>query len=685
MRASEQQFRALSEAIPQIVWMTRADGWCIYFNQQWVDYTGMTLEASYGHGWNLPFHPDDQQRAWEAWQQAVRTDGIYALECRLRRADGAYRWWLIRGSTLHDTDGHVSNWFGTCTDIHDLKGYEEKLQLAASVFTHAREGIVITDVKGDIVDVNDAFTFITGYPRAEVLGQNPRLLKSGRHEAAFYAAMWQALTGKGQWYGELWNRRKNGEEFCEMVTISAIRNDQGVNQNYVALFTDITFLKQHQQQLEQMAHFDALTLLPNRLLLTDRLDQAIAQADRRGTALAVAYLDLDGFKAVNDMHGHAMGDALLVAVTQRMHAVLREVDTLARVGGDEFVALLVDLPHPDDCEPLLQRLLLAAAEPVTLDQAQLQITASIGVTVYPEGTGDCHAGQLLRHADQALYLAKQAGKNRCLRFGVNQEALLQTERENLADLRRALDRREFVLHYQPKVNLRTGAVLGAEALLRWQHPERGLLPPAEFLPLVEQHAYGIELGEWVLDAAFAQLSAWQQQGFDLPVSVNIAAPQFQAEGFALRLRERFAAYPVVRPALLELEVLESSALQDLNHATQIMRACGELGVQFALDDFGTGYSSLTYLKRLPKATLKIDRSFVINMLTNPDDLSIIEGVIGLAKAFQRQVIAEGLESPGHCARLLELGCDLVQGDAIAHPMPASALPEWAATWKKLFA
>ncbi len=499
-------------------------------------------------------------------------------------------------------------------------GNEGQLQLAASVFDHAREGIIITDSAANIVEVNQAFTVITGYPRAEVLGQNPRFLKSDRHDAAFYVALWQALTGKGQWYGEFWNRRKNGEEFCELVTISAVRNQAGDITHYIALFSDITFMKQHQRQLEQMAHYDALTLLPNRLLLADRLEQAIAQADRHGTALAVTYLDLDGFKAVNDKHGHAVGDALLIAVSQRLRSVLREVDTLARIGGDEFVALLVDLPHSDSCDPLLQRLLRAAAEPVIVNQALLQITVSIGVRVYQGGAGNCHAEQLLRHADQALYLAKQAGKNR--------------------------------------------------------------LSPADFLPLIEHHVYGIELGEWVLDAVFAQISAWRRQGFELPVSVNVSAPHLQDTGFVMRLRERFAAYPDLRPSLLELEVLESSALADLNQTAQIMRACGELGVQFALDDFGTGYSSLTYLKRLPVATLKIDRSFVLGMLSDPDDLSIIKGVIGLARAFQREVIAEGVETSTHCARLLALGCDLAQGYAIARPMPGAALPAWGTTWSR---
>ena len=457
-----------------------------------------------------------------------------------------------------------------------------------------------------------------------------------------------------------------------------MQNTGGKTHNYVALFSDITVMKEHQHQLDHVAHFDALTGLPNRLLLVDRLGQAMANVQRRGCSLALVYLDLDGFKVVNDQHGHAVGDSLLVAVAQRMREGLREVDTLARIGGDEFVAVLVDLENPQDCEPLLERLLRCAAEPVVVGEKILQVSASIGVTVYPKDEAD--ADQLLRHADHAMYVAKQSGKNRYSLFDVHQDTALKTEQDKLAGVRCAMDRREFVLHYQPKVNMKTGEVIGAEALIRWQHPEQGLLPPATFLPIVEAHPYGIELGEWVIDAAFAQLTKWHEQNFDFPVSVNIAAQHLQQDGFALRLRERFAAHPTVRPDQIELEILESSALKDVYNASKIMTACCEIGMHFALDDFGTGYSSLTYLRRLPVAMLKIDQSFVRDMLNDPEDLAIIEGVIGLAKAFHYQVIAEGVETASHGERLLAMGCDLAQGYAFARAMPGNDLPGWVANW-----
>jgi diguanylate cyclase (GGDEF)-like protein/PAS domain S-box-containing protein len=683
LRESELLFRNLANAVPQIVWMTDAEGLNNYFNQQWVAYTGLTLEESYGHGWILPFHPDDRQRAWEAWQNATNTAGVYSVECRLRRADGEYRWWLIRATALQDAAGKVVRWFGTCTDIDDLKRIELQLQLAASVFGHAQEGIAITAVDGTILAVNDSFTRITGYAREEAIGQNPRILKSGRHGPEFYAAMWQALTDKGQWYGELWNRRKNGEVFPEMLGITAVRAADGTPQHYVGLFSDITAIKEHEERLVYLAHYDALTSLPNRRLLADRLQQAMAQTQRRARrharSLAVLYLDLDGFKGVNDQHGHEIGDQLLVVIAQRMGAVLREGDTLARFGGDEFIAVLMDLEQPRDGEGVITRLLTAVADPVTIGAAELQVSASIGVTFFPQDQAD--ADQLLRHADQAMYVAKQSGKNSYHIFDIAQDTAVKSRHASLERIRLALDRREFILYYQPKVNLRTGTVIGAEALVRWRHPESGLLRPAAFLPVIENHPLGVELGDWVLATALTQIANWRAQGFDLPISVNIGARQLQQLDFMPRLRERLAACPRIPPDRLELEILESSALGDIAQVTRTMLAVRALGVRFAIDDFGTGYSSLTYLKRLPADMIKIDQSFVRDMLDDPEDLAIIDGVIGLATAFGREVIAEGVESAAHGELLLLMGCTLAQGYYIALPMPAEDLPGWSRIWR----
>ena len=564
------------------------------------------------------------------------------------------------------------------TDITERKAAETRLKLAASVFSHAHEGILITDATARIVEVNNTFTRITGYSHDEALGQNARILKSDIQGPEFYSAMWHDLTTRGHWNGELWNRHKNGDLYAEKLSIAAVYDADDGSLHYVALLSDITELKEHQRQLEHMAHYDALTGIPNRVLLGDRLQQAIAQSRRHQRGLAVVYLDIDGFKEVNDAHGHETGDQLLVCIAQRLRDALREGDTLARLGGDEFVAVLTDIDGRHECESILSRLLQAAATPIKIRQHELQLSASLGVTVFPQDGSD--ADTLLRHADQAMYRAKQAGKNRYHLFDPEEDRQTQAQRKSIGHIQQALEQEQFELYFQPKVNMRTGVVVGAEALLRWRHPERGLVPPGEFLPLIEGSELAIRIGEWVLDSALNQMTAWLAQGLDLALSVNIAAHHLQQENFLPRLREKLAAHGNVRPDRLELELVESAALEGIAQISRLIEGCRALGVQFSLDDFGTGYSSLTYLRRLPASVLKIDQSFVRDMLWDSEDLAIVEGVIGLAAAFRRVVIAEGVETAEHGELLLRLGCDLAQGYGIARPMPAAELPGWIARW-----
>jgi diguanylate cyclase (GGDEF)-like protein/PAS domain S-box-containing protein len=449
--------------------------------------------------------------------------------------------------------------------------------------------------------------------------------------------------------------------------------------NIYAVAIDVTERKIAEEKLERSALYDVLTNLPNRVLLADRLSHAMVQCQRRDLSLAVAFMDLDGFKAVNDTYGHNVGDELLVALSRRMKEALREGDTLARIGGDEFIAVMVDLEKIEDSEQVLERLLKAAAEPVILGDAVIQVSVSIGVTFYPQD--GVNEDKLMRHSDQAMYVAKLAGKNRYHLFDIAQDDAVNILRESISDIRLALLRREFMLHYQPKVNMRTGKVVGLEALIRWQHPDLGIVLPLDFLPAIEGHAISLELGEWVIDTALSQVSQWQGMGVNLPVSVNISAYQLQQADFIARLAVLLAAHGDVNPHSLELEILESSALRNISDVSETIAACHKLGVCFALDDFGTGYSSLTYLKRLPAYLIKIDQSFVRDMLEDDDDLAIIEGVVGLAKAFQREVIAEGVETIAHGVALLQLGCELAQGYGIARPMPADDIPEWASSWK----
>ena len=554
-----------------------------------------------------------------------------------------------------------------------------KLKLAASVFTSANESIMITDATGIIIEVNDAFSRITGYSPEEVLGKNSSFLQSGRQSPEFHAEIWAVLLAKGHWRNEMWSRRKNGEVYPEMMTISAVKSATGILQHCVSLGTDITELKAYQGQLEHIAHFDVLTNLPNRALLADRLGQAMVQCQRNHRKLAVAFMDLDGFKEINDNHGHDVGDKLLIEVSQRMKVSLREGDTLARIGGDEFIAVMNNLEKPEDSMPILEGLLQAAAVPVNVDNMVLKVSASIGVSICPEDGLD--ADQLMRHADQAMYEAKQAGKNRYRLFDNALANSVKAQLESITNIRIALDKCEFVLHYQPKVNMQTGEVIGVEALIRWQHPIHGLVPPLEFLPVIEGKAISLKLGEWVINSALTQIFQWKNMGIYLPISVNITAYQLQQVNFTTRLSAMLLAHPEVSPSYLELEILETSALKDISKVSATMQACNILGVRFALDDFGTGYSSLTYLKHLPAHLIKIDKSFVRDMLEDTDDLAIVKGVVGLAKAFQRDVIAEGVETIAHGIALLELGCELAQGYGIARPMPADDIPKWFSNWK----
>ncbi len=631
----------------------------------------------------------DDQMGWAQQADLYRADDLGVMHSGKGKLfyeepqttpDGNTIWLSTSKVPIKNHDGKVVGVAGMYEDISKRKEAESKLRLAANVFTHSREGILITTEDGTIVDVNNAFTRITGYHAKEVIGKKPSILKSGRQGDDFYHGMWNSLTKKGHWYGEVWNRRKNGEVYAELLTVSAIYKEDGSIKNYVALFSDISTIKEHEKQLEHIAHYDALTGLANRVLLSDRLEQAMIQTARRGGHLAVAYLDLDGFKEINDRHGHEAGDQLLMAIAANMKLSLREGDTLSRLGGDEFVVVLMDLDDFEASVPTLTRLLGAAAQPVQYGNVVLGVSASLGVTFYPQ-LGEVEADQLLRQADQAMYQAKQAGRNRFHLFDAQQDFSVRVHHENIEGLRYALKEQQFVLYYQPKVNMRTGEIVGAEALIRWQHPTQGILPPSAFLPIIEEHPLAIDVGEWVISTALNQIDSWQSMGQSIKISVNIGARQLQQSDFLDRLKLILRSYPSVSPSMLELEVLETSALEDMNKISRAISECKKLGIAFALDDFGTGYSSLTYLKHLPVSLLKIDQSFVRDMLHDPDDLAILEGILGLGIAFHREVMAEGVETIEHGKMLLQLGCELAQGYAIAHPMPANEFPAWAAAWK----
>ena len=678
LRENKELLQLFIDRAPAALAMFDRDMRYLAVSRRWLEDNSLVGKDILGRS-HYEVVPDIPDRWKEVHRRCINGETLKGDEEQFERAGGGVQWIRWEVVPWRTSNGSIGGIVLFADDITAQKQTEERLRQAASVFTHAREGILITDPNGLILDANGAFSQITGYSREEVLGQNPRLLRSGLQNGEFYRNMWRSLHETGQWSGEIWNRTKNGEVYAEMLNIGAITDEKGGVTRYVALFSDVTELKNKQRQLERIAHYDVLTGLPNRVLLADRLRQAMVQAHRRKQSVAVAYIDLDEFKQVNDSHGHGTGDQLLRLLATRMEKSLREGDTLARLGGDEFVALLLDLPNAEAAPPVVGRLLRATSQAVEIGSLSLRVSSSIGVAHYsPDEILD--ADQLLRRADQAMYQAKLAGKNRYHLFDPVQDISVRGRYESLEQIRHALAKGHFVLYYQPKVNMRTGAVVGVEALLRLLHPERGLLPPDEFLPAVEDHPLGIAVGEWVIDAALSQLEIWGKLGLEVPVSVNVSSSQLQDPAFVDRLSTIFNCHPTVRPSRLELEILETSALRDLVQTSEVLEACHRIGVAIALDDFGTGYSSLSYLKRLPAHTLKIDRSFVGTMLESHEDRAIIEGILSLAKVFDRQVLAEGVETTEHGVMLLKMGCDLAQGYCIARPMPASEFPAWLKNW-----
>ncbi len=680
LRQSEEKLRTLIEAIPDPIQFKDGEGRWLESNQsarqafglEHVDCQGKTdRELSEIAD---PYYKAALLRCDETDEAAWQADGTSRVDEIIPLPDGRELNFDVIKKPLFCAEGGRKGLVIVGRDITELKQAEAELRITASVFDNSQEAIAITDADNVIIDVNPAFTHITGYNRDEVLGKNPGILNSGRQDKAFYAAMWQSLQEKKAWRGEIWNRRKSGEVYAELLSISVICDDAGKVQRHVAVFSDITYFKEHEAELSHVANYDALTGIPNRRLLADRLRQAIAHAQRNGTLLAICYIDLDGFKEVNDQFGHGAGDELLVDITRRLQEVSRAGDTLARLGGDEFVVLLNDLTFESECFQALERMMQTIATPMTIGGNPVAVSASIGVTFYPADNED--GDTLLRHADQAMYAAKQTGKNRYHIYDAIHDQRVRSLHESRRRILLGLDAGEFELYYQPKLELASNKVVGVEALIRWHHSERGLLHPAEFLQSIENSELEIRLGNWVMDNALAQLHAWEKGGVAMEVSINISARHLQSPDFVDMLRRKLAQYPKLSHGRLQIEVLETAALEDMVQSSQIIEACRALGVSFALDDFGTGYSSLVYLRKLGADTLKIDQSFVQDMATNEGDRAIVQGVIALAKTFGRKTVAEGMEDPLLLQTLTEMGCGYGQGYSIARPMSAVDFLDW---------
>ncbi|UCE79969.1 MAG: EAL domain-containing protein [Nitrospiraceae bacterium] len=550
----------------------------------------------------------------------------------------------------------------------------DKYNLISSIYENSNEAILITDMSANIIDVNETFCRITGYAREELIGKNPKIMKSDKHDREFFKDFWQTLHREGQWQGEIWDRRKDGEVFPKWLTVTAVRDSEGIPMRYVGVFSDISAIKQTEDELQFYAHYDILTRLPNRLLFHDRLQQAMMHGKRNKTFLALMYLDLDRFKNINDTLGHRIGDVLLQKVAERLQAMVRKNDTISRFGGDEFVIILPDLHAVEEAGALGQKIVDEISQPFPIENHELYISASIGITMFPSDgeTEDI----LIRNADTAMYHAKESGKNR---FHFFKKEMNDTSTERLRiehNLRKAIEQEEFVLYYQPRVDLASENIIGMEALIRRQEPD-WLMPPSYFIPLAEETGLIVPIGIWTLRTACMQTRSWQQeQGLsDLRVSVNVSAKQFHEKDFVRMVRATLEESGL-EPRYLELEVTERSILTDVEGTIRILQKLKDMSIHISLDDFGTGYSSLSYLRRLPIDTLKIDRSFVMDITKSTEGTAVVKAIISLGHSLNLTVLAEGAETEAEYNFLRENGCNELQGFYFSVPLSVEAFQKF---------
>ena len=673
LSASERNFRTFFEMAS--VGVAQLDGVTHRFikvNSKFCDLMGYSAQELSVLSPRDLIYPEDRDVSDES-MRAMQTKEVkeVTLEKRYVRKDGSIFWGMATISPLWGEGEHPEFYLSMVRDITARKTAEENLLLAAKVFENTIEGIVVTDPQGRIVQVNPGFTTITGYTAEEAVGGNPRILKSDRHPQHFYQEMWAKLVDEGHWAGEIWNRRKNGESYPEWLTISAVKNEASQTTNYISIFHDITEFKRQQDALEYQAQHDALTGLPNRILLGDRLRMALAQLERSEGKLALLFLDLDNFKTINDGLGHSAGDSLLVELSRRLERLLRNGDTLARLGGDEFLILLPDIETIDGASHTAARLLEALNAPFNLGDVEYFVTASIGLTIAPDDGGE--ADKLIKNADLAMYRAKSLGRNNYQYFTPEMDVAAHRRISLESKLRKGIEKGEFELFYQPLVRMDSGLILGAEALVRWRH-EGKLISPAEFIPLAEDSGLILPLGDWVLRTAARQAMLWQDAGHDLSMSVNISSRQFTGSDLAATLRE-VLRNTQLEPGKLYFEITESMLMGDMTKAEATLMALRGAGGTFFLDDFGTGYSSLSYLKRLPIDGLKIDRSFIRDITEDPDSRAIVSAIVSLAQTLSLGIVAEGVETEAQRTLLASMGPMILQGYLASRPVPASDFEE----------
>lgn len=700
---NEKRLELVIDAAAVGVWDWEIQTGEVTFNQRWAEISGYTpeeLTPMTFEIWKDGVHPDDGPMVLERIEKHLDgTLDFFSAELRIRHKDGGYVWALASGRVVEwDSGGRPIRMLGAYFDITERKASEHELIVASQLLQETQAisnvgGWELNLETGDLYWTDETYRLHDTSPdefNPTVDAGVSYFLPGSREKISF--AIGQAIEHGINYDLELETFTTKGRKI-DVRTTCHVTQVNGKSVRLTGIFQDISEQKAIQRKLELTnlnlekansalsfsAHYDELTGLPNRTLLSDRMQQAMIKCQRNNQSMAVAFIDLDGFKWINDSYGHSVGDQFLRLITQKLKQSLREGDTLARIGGDEFVAVIDELGLPEDAHKVLWRLLEAAANELNINGNRLKTTASIGVTFYPEN--NCSPDQLLRSADQAMYKAKQLGKDCWHIFDIQEDVAVKSKIEEIERIRLAFYNEEFVLFYQPKIDLRSKQLIGMEALIRWNHPEQGILPPVVFLPIIEHDLLSIELGEWVIHTALEQLESWRSTSLEVPISVNISPMQLQSSDFVSRLKHILKKFPSRNLNNLEFEILESSALEDIDLAKEVINQCKQLGITFSIDDFGTGYSSLSYLKKIPAEYLKIDQTFVRDMLADADDCTIIKGIIELSKAFNLKVIAEGVETPAHGEVLTELGCFLAQGYGIAKPMSASDMPVWIKRWQ----
>jgi diguanylate cyclase (GGDEF)-like protein/PAS domain S-box-containing protein len=675
--ANEFWFRKLFEASPDPAWIIENNRF-VECNEAAIQALGYDSKNDFlnTHPSELsPLYQPDGQDSYSKAEQLlalVRERGRHRFEWLHKKADGSHFFAEVTLSLL-DFQGR-SIIYCLWRDISDRKETEIKLELASRIMESTSEGVLVTDENGIILSVNPAFSKITGYTAAEALGNQPSMLRSDHHTSDFYQKMWQDVLNSGRWEGEIWNRRKNGEVYPEWLTINRIPPQNGMPARFAAVFHDITEQRQANERIQYLAFHDALTGLPNRALFQDRLVHAVERAHREEKRLSVTFIDLDGFKEVNDSLGHDVGDLLLQEVAKTIRTRLRRgVDTVARLGGDEFVVLMEDLREVEHCACLAAEIIEDIAKPMQLRGHPIRIGASMGMAFFPEDGKE--ALELMKHADTAMYAAKASGKG-VYRFfqpemleNLNQRIGLETE------LRHAIEDGALVLHYQPKVCVTDGKLRGVEALVRWPHPERGMIMPQDFIPVAEESGLIVSLGNWVLEEACRQAAEWQSRGLHITVAVNVSARQITKDRLAERIANLLERHSLP-PTALQIELTETALLTAPEVATDTLNRLREMGMVIAIDDFGTGYSSLARMRRLPIDLVKIDRSFIENVDSDDKDAEVVRTIVALAKALGLEIIAEGVESERQSEILNESGCTVCQGYFFAKPQSVDQLETW---------